>query len=78
MRKSFVAAALLTVAVGSSLLSGTALAGEGGSGQGGSALNNCLNVGIPLIAGNGVLGQGTAVGAACNASANGQGGNGDG
>jgi hypothetical protein len=76
MRKSFVAAALLTVAVGSSLLSGTALAGEGGAGSGGSAADNCLNVGIPLIAGNGVAGQGTAVGASCNASANGTGGDG--
>jgi len=81
MRKSFIAAGVLSLATaGSVVLGGTALAwgGEGGAGTGGSATNNCVNVGVPIIAGNGVLGQGTAVGAACNASANGTGGNGGG
>jgi hypothetical protein len=80
MRKSFIAAAVLGLATGGSvMLGGTALAwddeGSGGAGTGGSATNNCINVGVPLIAGNGVLGQGTAVGASCDASANGTGGN---
>jgi hypothetical protein len=82
MRKSFITAAVLSLATaGSVMLGGTALAwgGEdtGGAGTGGTATNNCLNVGAPIIAGNGVIGQGTAVGASCNASANGTGGNAD-
>jgi len=63
-------------------LSGTGFAGvsyagwgaEGGNGTGGTATNNCLNVGIPILAGTGIAGQGTAVAAQCNATANGSGG----
>ena len=46
----------------------------GGAGTGGTATNNCLNVGIPIVSGNGVAGTGSAPGATCNASANGTGG----
>ncbi|MDQ2708274.1 MAG: hypothetical protein M3Z25_11815 [Actinomycetota bacterium] len=48
---------------------------EGGNGTGGTATNNCLNVGIPILSGLGILGQGKADGASCTATANGTGGN---
>jgi hypothetical protein len=70
-------AALATVAAGSAALSGVALAGigsQGGSGTGGTATNNCLNVGLNLLSGLGIAGQGTALAATCNATANGSGG----
>jgi hypothetical protein len=76
MRKSFVASALLAVVVGSTVLSGVALADSGGSGTGGTATNNCLNVGVDLLAGIGVAGTGIANAASCTATANGNGGNG--
>ncbi|MDQ2707536.1 MAG: hypothetical protein M3Z25_07810 [Actinomycetota bacterium] len=47
---------------------------EGGDGKGGTATNNCLNVGVPILSGIGILGQGKAGGASCNASADGNGG----
>ncbi|MBA2322568.1 MAG: hypothetical protein H0V92_00595 [Pseudonocardiales bacterium] len=46
----------------------------GGDGKGGTATNNCLNVGVPILSGIGILGQGDAGGASCNASADGTGG----
>ena len=48
---------------------------EGGNGTGGTAINNCLNLGIPILSGIGLLGQGDAKGATCTANANGTGGN---
>jgi hypothetical protein len=74
MRKTICAAILVAAAVGTSLLSGTALADSGGNGTGGSATNNCLNVGVPILSGLGVAGHGTATAASCDASANGTGG----
>jgi hypothetical protein len=71
-----VAAVVSAAAMGSVALGGIALASdEGGSGTGGTATNNCLNVGVDLLAGIGVAGQGLASGASCLASANGTGGN---
>jgi len=63
-------------------LSGTAFGGISyagwgaeGNGTGGTATNNCVNVGIPILSGTGLLGgQGVAVAAQCNATANGTGG----
>jgi hypothetical protein len=77
MRKSSVVAAIVAVAAaGSAMLGGVALAEDtGGSGTGGTATNNCLNVGVPILSGIGVAGQGTASGASCAATANGTGGN---
>jgi hypothetical protein len=84
MRKaSVVAASVAAATAGSAMLGGVALAwgghhdssiDRGGDGTGGKATNNCLNVGIPILSGNGVLGQGDAKGATCNATANGTGG----
>lgn len=55
---------------------GQAVAGNsGGSGTGGNAVNNCVNVGVPILSGIGVAGSGSASGASCGASANGVGGN---
>jgi hypothetical protein len=48
---------------------------RGGDGVGGKATNNCLNVGVPILSGIGVGGQGGADGASCVASADGNGGN---
>lgn len=86
MRKASVTAGLLAVvASGSMMLAGTALAGhhhhwwgdsDGGNGKGGKATNNCVNVGVPILSGIGVAGQGGANGASCYASANGSGGDG--
>ena len=70
--RTLAAAAVLTVA--GTGFAGVALAGGGGNGVGGTATNNCLNVGIDLLAGTGVAGQGTALAATCNATANGSGG----
>lgn len=47
---------------------------RGGDGVGGKATNNCLNVGIPILSGIGIGGQGAAGGAGCEANANGSGG----
>lgn len=76
MRKTICAAILVAATVSTALLSGTALADEGGNGTGGSATNNCLNVGVPILSGIGVAGTGSANAASCSASANGTGGNG--
>ncbi|MGQ0480576.1 MAG: hypothetical protein ACT4O0_06040 [Pseudonocardia sp.] len=86
MRKaSIVAGSIAVAAMGSVALGGAALAGGGhhhddndsyaGDGEGGTATNNCLNVGIPILSGIGLGGQGTADGASCSADANGTGGN---
>ena len=73
MRKGFITSALLTLAtVGSAVFGGVALAD--GSGKGGTATDNCLNVGVDVLAGIGVAGQGVADPATCGASANGTGG----
>ena len=40
-------------------------------GDGGKATNNCINVGIPVLSGIGVGGEGKATGASCSASADG-------
>ncbi|MDQ2708275.1 MAG: hypothetical protein M3Z25_11820 [Actinomycetota bacterium] len=75
MNKVKIGASVLAVAAaGSAVLGGVALAATGGSGTGGTATNNCLNVGIPILSGIGVLGQGTSSGASCAATANGTGG----
>jgi hypothetical protein len=77
MHKGFITSALLTLATaGSAIFGGVALAGgeHAGSGKGGKATNDCLNVGVDLLAGIGVAGQGVANGASCSASANGTGG----
>jgi hypothetical protein len=85
MRKASATAGLLAVVTsGSMLLGGTALAwhhhhhwwsdDDGGNGKGGTATNNCLNVGVPILSGIGVAGEGLAGGASCYASANGSGG----
>ena len=75
MRKSFVAPALLALAVaGSTLMGGWALADTGGAGTGGSATNNCIPIGVNVLAGIGVAGHGSAAGGSCDASANGTGG----
>ncbi|MBA2324871.1 MAG: hypothetical protein H0V92_12965 [Pseudonocardiales bacterium] len=47
---------------------------EGGDGKGGTATNNCLNLGIPILSGIGILGQGSTDAASCTATANGTGG----
>ncbi|HEY9415019.1 MAG TPA: hypothetical protein VIQ30_09700 [Pseudonocardia sp.] len=47
---------------------------RGGDGVGGDATNNCLNVGVPILSGIGIGGQGAAGGAGCEANANGRGG----
>ncbi|MBA2324870.1 MAG: hypothetical protein H0V92_12960 [Pseudonocardiales bacterium] len=68
---------LAVAAAGSAVLGGVALASgsaSGGDGSGGTATNNCLNVGVPILSGIGVLGQGTSSGASCTATANGTGG----
>jgi hypothetical protein len=70
------AAALAAAATGALALGGTALAGGGiddvaVGGKGGTATNNCLNVGIPILSGLGIAGQGSGTGASCNATANG-------
>lgn len=71
------AAALAAAATGALALGGTALAGAGGvddvavGGKGGTATNNCLNIGIPILSGLGIGGQGSATGAGCTATANG-------
>jgi len=71
--------AAAVVALAGTGFSGMAMAGGdggvGGNGAGGTATNNCLNVGVPILSGTGIAGQGTAVGAQCNATANGTGGN---
>lgn len=73
MRKTVIAVAAL--AAGTAALTGSAVAGVGNDvatgGAGGAATNNCLNVGLNLLSGLGVAGQGTATGASCAASANG-------
>jgi hypothetical protein len=75
MRKSFITAALLAAVAGSTLLSGTALAG-GGSGTGGSGNNNCIPVGVNVLSGIGLLvGQGAAGAGSCSVDASGHGGN---
>ena len=87
MRKiSVPAGAIAVAAAGSMLLGGVALAADcdgpgggsggnqGGNGTGGKATNNCLNVGVPILSGIGVAGQGQVSGASCDASANGHGG----
>ena len=90
MSKTTIIAGLVSMVAAGSLtfLGGTALAdcgpcgggggggNSGGNGTGGTATNNCLNVGVPILSGIGIAGSGTANGAACNASANGAGGNG--
>ena len=70
-------AAAAVVALTGAGFAGTALAwgNQGGNGAGGNATNNCLNVGIPILSGTGIAGQGTASAASCNATANGTGGN---
>jgi hypothetical protein len=79
--RTLAAAAAAVVALASTGFSGTALAWgggeEGGNGTGGTATNNCLNVGIPILSGTGIAGQGIAVAAQCNATANGTGGDAD-
>ncbi len=56
--------------------SGPSVGGNtGGSGTGGTATNNCVNVGVPILSGIGIAGEGSASGASCNATANGTGGN---
>jgi len=69
IRRTLAAAAV--VALAGTGFAGVALAGDG---AGGTATDNCVNVGIPILAGTGIAGQGTAVAAQCNATANGQGG----
>lgn len=78
MTKTQIGAAALAAVAGASALGGTALAGYGGAGdsvatggKGGTATNNCLNIGLPILSGLGIGGQGSATGAQCNASANG-------
>ncbi len=67
--------AVAFAAAGSALFGGVAMAGSdivndgGAGGAGGTATNNCLNVGVPILSGLGVAGQGSAVGAQCVASA---------
>jgi len=72
-------AAAAVVALAGTGFSGVALAGghenQGGNGVGGTATNNCLNVGVDLLSGTGIAGQGTANAASCDATANGTGGN---
>jgi len=63
-------AAAAVVALAGTGFAGVAMAGDG---TGGTATNNCVNVGIPILAGTGIAGQGTAVAAQCNATANGNG-----
>jgi len=47
-------------------------ASSSSGGNGGSATNNCVNVGIPILSGIGLLGgEGAASAASCSASANG-------
>ena len=83
MRKTSVAAASVALATaGSAVLGGVALAGGhhhyhgeyAGNGEGGKAINNCLNVGIPILSGIGLGGEGKSKGASCKANANGYGG----
>jgi hypothetical protein len=40
-------------------------------GDGGKATNNCVNIGVPILSGIGVGGEGKAGGAGCTANANG-------
>ena len=91
MRKSTIAVGMLSLATAGSMtfVGGSALAcghgcwgghhhssiDRGGNGTGGTATNNCVNVGIPILSGIGIIGSGSATGASCNASANGTGGN---
>jgi len=73
-------AAAAVVALAGAGFAGTAFAWgeeEGGNGTGGTATNNCLNIGIPILSGTGIAGHGLAVGAQCNATANGTGGDAD-
>jgi hypothetical protein len=85
MRKaSVVAGAVAVAAAGSALFGGSALAwggwhhhgyfDRGGDGVGGKAVNNCLNIGVPIASGIGLAGSGDAKGATCTATANGSGG----
>ncbi len=68
MRKTIVGALVVTAAlVGPAAMIGSAQA----AGVGGNAVNNCLGVGLNLIGGIGIAGQGTQTGAACVAQANG-------
>jgi len=53
-------------------LAGTGFAGTALAGNGGSATNNCVNVGVPILSGIGLLaGEGAVSAASCSASANG-------
>ena len=47
---------------------------RGGDAFGGKATNNCVNVGVPILSGDGIGGQGFANGASCSASADAYGG----
>jgi len=70
-------AAAAVVALAGAGFSGIALADNvGGNGAGGQATNNCLNVGVPVLSGTGIAGKGSVNAASCDATANGQGGNG--
>lgn len=40
-------------------------------GDGGKATNNCINIGVPILSGIGVGGEGKSGGAGCTANANG-------
>ncbi|MGI8814929.1 MAG: hypothetical protein ACR2G2_06490 [Pseudonocardia sp.] len=72
MRKICLAVAIVGATAAGTM--GTALAGDDGGGSGGSATNNCLGIGINLLSGIGVLGQGVASAANCTATADGSGG----
>ncbi len=73
-RKAAIAAVAFAT-VGSTLFGGAALASDditndgGAGGAGGTATNNCINIGIPVLSGLGIAGQGSATGASCTASA---------
>lgn len=83
MRKaSIVAGSVAMAAAGSAIFGGVALAGhhhgdhntKGGNGNGGDATNNCLNVGVGVLSGIGVAGDGDSREGTCKANANGTGG----
>ena len=78
MFKTKIAVAVLaTAACGSVALGGIALAGigdSGGAGIGGTATDNCVPIGVNVLSGLGVIGQGTALAGTCAASAQGIGG----
>ncbi|MBV9313075.1 MAG: hypothetical protein JO100_04890 [Pseudonocardia sp.] len=73
MRKGRLTAALMILATVSVVVfGGVALAhNSGGGGKGGSATNDCVNVGVDLLAEIGLAGRGVANPATCSASANG-------